>query len=131
MRKADTRAYPLVQDAIDKGYLESGATYMVRGLPDHATANEARLSVGRALVNSNLAKAAWVVDADGVQCNPLKTPCKDEKAPHGVGFRLISKDSGRAYIVRQSGGNPANLKWNPFDRAKPKGFNDDGTPRTA
>lgn len=129
MRQPDRRAYPLVQEALDQGFLASGATYTVKDIPDHAAANEARLSVGRALTANNLARAVWVADSDGVPCNPLKTPCKDESAKHQVCFRLISKTVARAFIVQQSGGDPSKMKYNPFEQRKPKGVNDDGSKR--
>lgn len=129
MRAADERAHPLVQDAIDKGHLESGANYIVHGLPDHATAWQARLPVTRALAHFNLGKACWVVDADGQPCNPKKAPCADENAPHGVAFALYPKDKSRAYIAAQAAGDPSKLKYNPFQPRKKAGLDDQGLPR--
>jgi len=131
MRQGDKRAYPVVQDAMDKGHLDSGEAYIINGLPDHETANQSRLSVGRALVAHNFARAAWVIDADGQPCNPLKEPCKAENAPHGVGFRLIAKNKARAYIAEQTGGDPSKLKYNPFASKKAAAVDDDGRPAIA
>lgn len=122
--KHDDSAHPVVQDAIDKGYMASGANYYVQGLRDHATANQARLSVGRALTFFGLSRTAWVTDADGTPCYKA---CQDAAAPHGVGFRLISRDAGRRYVAEQSGGDPSKLKYNPYmPRRRPR-FNDDGS----
>lgn len=113
----------MVADAIAKGYLESGEKYYVMNLPTHEVANEARRSVVAALRRANLAKASWVVDSDR---NPCYRSCKDPEGPHGVGFQLYSKNAARAYIAAQSKGDPANLKYNPFQRGTRARFNDDG-----
>lgn len=122
-RARDERAHPVVQDAIDKGYLTSGETYWITGLTSHDVANESRLSVGRALEHFGLARAVRVVDELG---NPCWKNCADPDAPHGVSFRLSSKDSARAYIAAQSGGDPSKLKYNPYKKKGPGHFNDAG-----
>jgi hypothetical protein len=123
MRPRDESAHPVVQDAIDRGYLVSGEKYHVPGLMTHDIANTARLSVGRALEHFGLSRAAWVTDADG---NPCFRDCKDPSAPHGVGFQLYTKDGARAHVVRESGGDPAKLKFNPHMPRKTGRFSDDG-----
>ena len=128
MKPADSRSYGVIQHALDSGYKETGEPYVVKGLPTHTIANEARLSVGRGLAHYNLSRACWVVDGDG---NPCYQNCVDENAPHGVAFRLLSKQAGRAYIVQKTGGDPSKLKYNPWRRKKPTPFNDDGTPPSA
>lgn len=128
MRQADTRAHGVVQDAIDRGFLESGEDYWIRNLPNHQVANESRLSVGRALVHFNLSRTAWVTDADG---NPCYRECVDASAPHGVKFRCFSKTAGRRHIVQQAGGDPSKLKYNPFGKRKNEAFDDDGKPLTS
>jgi hypothetical protein len=121
--KRDERAHGVIQDAIDKGYLDTGAKYMIPGLPGHGVANETRLSIGRGLVHFGLCKSAWVADSDGTPCY---RDCQDPEAPHQAGFELHSKNKGRRYLVEQTGGNPAKLKYNPFSPGRPGRFNDSG-----
>lgn len=126
LRKADTRGHGVVQDALDRGFLASQETYRVPGMPDHATANEARLSVGRALAHFNLPKAAWVVDESG---KPCYRACKSPDAPHGVAFRVYSKNAARAYVVAKTGGDARKLKYNPFERRSVAALDDAGNQR--
>jgi hypothetical protein len=123
MRLRDERAHPVVQDAYVKGYLDTGADYPVRGLASHEVANQVRLSVQRAQVHLGFAEAARVVDEDG---NPCFRACRDPLAPHGVTFRLWSKNGARAHVFRQSAGDPANLKYNPWKRPDPAMVDDRG-----
>lgn len=125
LQQADDRAHDVVQQALDEGHLESGEPFLISPMPTHTIANDARLSVGRALVHFNLSRTAWVVDGDG---EPCYRDCKDENAPHGVKFRLFSKNAGRRHIVQQAGGDPSKLKYNPFEKRKTTAFDDDGKP---
>jgi hypothetical protein len=119
----DERAHDVIQDAVDKGYLDTGRKYIVPGLPSHEAANQARMSITRGLHHFGLSPAAWVTDADGNQCGK---GCSTPDAPHGAGFELHSKDSARKYIVRQTGGDPSKLKFNPYAPPRPARFNDAG-----
>ena len=121
MPRADTRADPVVEDAIERGYVGSGNAYIIDGITDHNTANDARRSVNRAANRRNLSAACWVVNQAGESC---WRDCADGNAPHGVRFRLHPKNEARAHIYQQTGGDPANLKYNPWRRT-PK-FTDDG-----
>jgi hypothetical protein len=125
LRPRDERAHPVVQDAYDKGYLDTGADYAIRGLASHDVANEVRLSVGRAQAHLGFSQAARVVDEAGMPCWKA---CADPSAPHGVTFKLWSKDGARAHVFRQSGGDPANLKFNPWQKADPALVDDHGKP---
>lgn len=119
----DERAHDVIQDAVDKGHLDTGRAYHVPGLPDHDTANEARRAITRGLHHFGLSPAAWVTDADGNQCY---RDCKDPKAPHGAAFELHSKNAARKHIVKQTGGDPSKLKFNPYSPARRGRFDDSG-----
>lgn len=119
----DERAHGVIQDAVDKGHLDTGRKTYVGGLPDHDTANEARKAVTRGLGHFNLAPTAWVTDEAG---EPCWKSCKDPTAPHGVGFELHSKNAARKYIVDKTGGNPSQLRYNPYAQTRPGRFDDDG-----
>ncbi|HEY1706407.1 MAG TPA: hypothetical protein VGG75_42585 [Trebonia sp.] len=114
-QERDERAHAIVQDAVDKGYEDSGAKYHVPNLKNHDTANETRKIVARALEHFGYPRAAWVTDKDGTPCY---RGCKDPDAPHGVGFQLHSKTKARAYVVGTTGGDPSKLKWNPHSRRR-------------
>lgn len=121
---ADTRADPVIAYAIEHGYLDSGEVFRVP-MPDHDAANEGRLSVNRSCKRQNLSPGAWVDDQDGQQCNPLKSPCQDPDAPHFTSFKLWNKNGGRTHVFRQTGGDPAKLKYNPWMRKSPR-YDDQG-----
>ena len=123
--KADTRADPVLDYAIEHGYLESGEVFDV-AMDSHDSANDGRLSVNRAARRRNLAPGAWVADADGNPCNPLKTPCADPAAPHYTRFRLWPKNEARTHIFRSTGGDPAQLKYNPWTSHKRARHDDSG-----
>ena len=125
MRPRDERAHPVVNDALDRGYLDSGREYPVDGIIGHQAANQARLSVKLAATHLGVSAACWVVDQAG---NPCPQDCEPSDTPHGVRFRLHSKAAARAYVTRQAGGNPANLRYNPFQRGEPRRFDDNGQP---
>jgi hypothetical protein len=86
-------------------------------------ANEVRLSVGRAATHLGVSDACWVVDQAG---NPCQRDCQAPGAPHGIRLRLHSKNAAREYVTRQSGGDPANLRYNPFQRGEPRRVDDNG-----
>lgn len=123
MRQRDERAHAVIQDAIDRGFLASGADYVVAGLPNHETANQSRLSIGRGLTHFGFARAVRVIDEAG---SPCFRACADENAPHGVSFRLLTKNSARAHLAVQTRGDPAKLKYNPFQRNQTPRYDDDG-----
>lgn len=122
--KADTSADPIIALAIERGYLNQDVPFDVP-MPNHEAANKGRLSVNRSARRQNLSPAAWVAGEDGEPCNPAKSPCPDPEAPHYVRFRLWAKDAGRVHVFRQSGGDPANLKYNPWARKGPR-YDDTG-----
>lgn len=128
MRPRDERAHPVVQDALDRGYLDSGTPYPIDGIPTHDAANEARLAVNRAGRHFNVSTPSWVVDEAG---HPCYRDCADPGAPHGVRFRVHSKDAARMHVHQQTGGDPAKLKYNPFQRSSGPRFEDDGRPIAA
>ena len=116
-RDRDERAHGVVQDAIDKGYTDTGRPYPIAGMPDHDTARAAQQSVMRALAHFGFPTAAWVTDNDGNQCG---RDCQAPGTPHGVAFELHSKDAARRYVVRQTGGDPSKLKFNPYEQRRPR-----------
>lgn len=118
---ADTRADPLIAHAIAQGYLDTGEPYTVPATwPSHQAANEVRLSLNRSARRQNLSPGAWVTDHDGNQCNPLKNPCPAPDGPHLVKIKLWTKNQGRTHVFRQTGGDPARLKYNPWRRKSPR-----------
>ena len=119
----DERAHGVIQDAIDKGYLDTGQKYIVGGLPSHDIANQTRVAITRGLVHFGLAPAAWVTDQAGEQC---WKDCADPDAPHGAGFELHSKNEARKHVVRQTAGDPAKLKFNPYSPPRQGRFDDNG-----
>jgi hypothetical protein len=123
LRQRETRGHAVVRDAIDRGYINSDQVYVIPPAATHEQANEARKWIKVAGDHYGVSAAPWVTDQDGMQCWKA---CRDLYAPHGVNFKLWSKDEGRRHVVRQSGGNPANLKYNPFRRAEPRLVDDAG-----
>jgi hypothetical protein len=121
--RRDERAHPVIRDAIDKGHVTSGEPYPVNGFAGHDAANQGRLSVRRAGEHLGVSIACWVCDSDGTPCYKS---CKDPDAPHGIRIRLFSKKSARAKVVEDSGGDPANLKYNPFRRVSGPILDDHG-----
>jgi len=119
----DERAHPVVTHAIDNGYVITGAPYPIDGFATHDAANAGRRSIRLAGQHLGVSVAAWVTDADGERCYKS---CADPNAPHGVRFRLFTKESGRQKVVTDSGGDPANLKYNPFRGAAPRLLDDQG-----
>lgn len=123
LRPRETRGHAVVSDAIDRGYINSDQVYVIPPAGTHDQANEARRWIKVAGDHLGVSAAAWVTDMDGMQCWKA---CRDPNAPHGVRFKLWSKDEARKHVVRESGGNPVNLKYNPFSRGDPRRVNDAG-----
>ncbi len=123
MRPRDERAHPVVRDAIERGYVQSGEVYPVDGLPSHETANQARKSIRAAGEHLGVAVAAWVADADG---NPCWKDCADPQAPHRACFRLFPKETARQHVATETGGDPSKLKYNPWKKAEPRLVDDKG-----
>jgi hypothetical protein len=113
MRPRDESAHGVVTDAINQGYIGTDRPYPIRGIQGHEAANQARLSINRAGRHLGVSIACWVVDNDGEGC---WKDCQDPQAPHGVFFRLHSKNQARGHVVASTGGDPAKLKYNPFKR---------------
>ena len=112
----DERAHPVIKHMIEHGYLESGDVYVLPLLPDHATANQARLSVNRAARHLGAGIAAWVTDHAGENC---WQNCADPAAPHGCRLRIFPKNAARRYVNQQAGGDPEKLRYNPY-RKRPR-----------
>lgn len=121
---ADTRADPIVAKMVADGYLNTGESFDIP-MPTHDAANEGRLSFNRSARRQNLSPGAWVAGEDGEPCNAAKNPCPDPDGPHYLRAKLWHKDRGRGHIFRESGGDPAKLKYNPWDR-KTRKFSDSG-----
>jgi hypothetical protein len=122
MRQPDKRAYPLLQDAIDGGWVGNRQPYPVENFNTHDAANAGRKSVLKAGRHFNVSVSAWVTDASGENCY---RQCKNPDAPHGIRFMLFSKNEGRAYIAGIAEGDPGKLKYNPFAKRAAK-LDDDG-----
>ena len=120
MRAPDESAHRLIQHAINRGYVDNGEPFLLPGLRDHASANDARVSVARALEHFNLGRAAWVIDANG---EPCYRDCRNPSAPHGIGFQLHSKNKARQHVAQR---DQAEVKYNPFLRRQSPRFDDNG-----
>lgn len=127
MRPADKRGDPYVDDYLARYGLDSEQVYTIRGFPSHEAANEGRLSVQRSARRQNLGPSVWVADEAGERCGPRSADCGALDAPHQVRFRLWSKDRAREHVFRESGGDPANLKFNPW-AGRGRRFSDSGQP---
>ena len=119
----ETRGHGVVRDAIDRGLIDTGQEYVIPPAGTHEQANAARKWISTGAAHYGVSAAAWVTDQDGIQCWKA---CRDANAPHGIRFKLWSKDEARKHIVRQSGGNPANLKYNPYRRGERRLIDDQG-----
>jgi hypothetical protein len=123
MRQRDESAHPVVEDAIERGYIDTSRIYPINGFTTHHAANEGRLSINRAGQHLGVSISSWVTDQGG---EPCYRQCQDLQAPHGVHFRVWSKNSARQHVYHQSGGDPANLKYNPFAKKKGPAVDDAG-----
>jgi hypothetical protein len=125
----DTRADPVIAAAIEQGYLDSDEAYILPAeFPSHAVANEIRLSVNRSANWQGLSPGCRVTDLDGNRCYDPKGPggcATDPDSPHLVHLKLWSKKNGRTHVFRQTGGDPAKLKYNPWARKGPR-YDDSG-----
>lgn len=112
----DERAHPVVQDAIDKGYMNTDRNYVVRGFDSWDSANEGRRSIYRATTHL------------GVSCSSRTNEdiYEDDDGTFYLHFRLYSKSHGRAQIAKVYGGNPANLPYNPFAKKSQRTVDDYG-----
>ena len=119
----ETRGHAVVKHAIELGYIDTGQEYPIPPAGTHEQANAARKWINSAADHYGVSAAAWVTDQDGIQCYKA---CRGPELPHGLRFKLWSKDEARKHVVRQSGGNPANLKYNPFRRADQRLVDDSG-----
>lgn len=126
LRPRDERGHPVVRDAIERGFVHTEAVYEdIPALPSHQVANKSRQLIKNAGQHLGVSIGAWVTDQDG---NPCWKDCADPDAPHYVRFRLFTKNSGRAKVVKDTGGDPSKLKYNPFARNSPRILDDDGKP---
>ncbi len=89
MRPRDESAHPVVEDAIDKGYLDTGRIYPIPGFTTHQAANEGRLSINRAGQHLGVSVSGWVTDQAGERCYQ---GCQDPRPPtafiSGSGARI-------------------------------------------
>lgn len=109
----DTRAHGVIEKYLSEHRADSG-TEMTIPMPDHRSANEGRLSVRRGARHFGVSAAAWVTGQDREQCPG--EDCPDPQAPHALVFALWSKDTARTHVFRETAGNPANLKFNPWSK---------------
>lgn len=119
---ADTSADPVIAKMIEAGYLGSDTPFDIP-MQDHDSANRGRLSVNRSARRQNLSPGAWVADEAGEPCYP---PCAAPEAPHYLRVKLWAKKDARTHIFRQTGGDPAKLKYNPWARQGNR-YGDDGS----
>ena len=131
-RTADTRGDPVVEEAIERGHVGSDTAYDVPAMPSHQIAREAARLIRNAAKRRNLSCGCWIEAQDhpgpcydGWKGNP---PCPAPDGPHTVRFKLWAKTAGRTYIGRTSGGDPANLKYNPWGKAPIQRYDDTGAP---
>lgn len=131
MREPDRRADPVVEDALKRGFMDSGTAYEIPGFPTHDAAAEGMRCLHRSAKRMNVGMAAWVCDDQGEQCwqkgRPVSEYCYDPQGVHRVHFRIWSKNSARAHVLEQSGGDPANLRYNPWERKQKTRVSDDGS----
>ena len=118
MRPRDERGHPVLQDAIDHGYLESPEYYTVPGFTSWEAANEGRKAVNNAARHLQVSCSARqrediLAAADGT---------------FTLRFRIFPKNQGRRHVLQATGGDPANLAYNPFARAQGPGAGENGAP---
>ena len=108
MRPRDESGHPVVQDAIDQGYVGTGRYYVIPGFASQDAAEQGRKSVNNAARHM------------GVSCSCRAGEDVQEltDGTWQVRFRLWPKNHGRTYVHQQAGGDPSNLSYNPFERAQ-------------
>lgn len=120
----DERAHPVMQDAIDRGFLEQGTArgresepYWLPGFPTHAVANAARRSVYAAAKHM------------GVSCSSRtgEDIIEQEDGTFAVRFWIMSRDSAKRRVLETTGGDPSKLAYNPFARRSKRVIADDGS----
>lgn len=120
----------MLEDALKRGFLDSDEAYQIPGFPGHAAAAEGMQSLYRAARRMNLGFGARVYDETGQQCwekgKRVEEYCYDPQAPHMVDFRIWSKNSTRAHVLEESGGDPSRLRYNPWARPQKTRVTDDG-----
>ncbi len=116
MRPRDESAHPVVRDAIDKGFVGSGRYYTVDGFTSHEAANAGRRSINNAARHLGVSCSS----AEAADCQQLTD------GTYRVRFRLWPKNSGRAHVTSQSGGDPSKMPYNPFRRAEGPAMDDEG-----
>ena len=109
----DTRAHGIIEWYLGEHGADSGYEHTTPAAGGHDAANEGRLCIRRGARHFGLSAAAWVIGPDG---QPCVYDCQDPQAPHALVFSLHSKERGRAYVGRETGGDPARLKYNPYAR---------------
>lgn len=116
MRPRDERAHPVVKDAIESGYINTGKYYEVRGFASEAVAQDSRRSIYAACRHLN------------VSCSSRSGEDVLEMTDSTwmVRFRIFTKEHGRAHVLAQSGGDPSKLAWNPFERGETAVVDDSG-----
>jgi hypothetical protein len=116
MRPRDERGHPVVQSAIDQGFVGTGQPFIIRGFPTRQAAEEGRKSVNAAAkhlgVSCSSRQGEHVIDSGN--------------GTFELHFRLFSKNSAREYIARTTGGDPSKLAYNPYQRAAPRIMDDNG-----
>lgn len=117
LRPRDESAHPVVRHAIETGYLGTGQSYVISGFTSHEAAQAGRRSVNTAARHL------------GVSCSSRykEDVWEGEDGSWSLQFRIFSKDSGREFIARQTGGDPSKLAYNPFRRGEPRIIADDGS----
>jgi|SRR5579859_3044103 len=120
----DERAHPVMQDAIDKGYVERGTAqgrdsdpYWIPGFPSHKVANEARRSIYCAAKHF------------GVSCSSRTNEdiIEQEDGTFTLRFWIMSRDSAKRRVLETTGGDPSKLAYNPFKRRNQRMIADDGS----
>jgi hypothetical protein len=113
-QERDERAHPLIERYLSL-HGADGTEETVPRFGDHATMNGWRLSLNRGARHFGLSPAVIVIDQDGEQCY---LDCADPAAPHGVRFAFFQLDAGKAHVLRQSNGQPGQMKYNPYLRGQ-------------
>ena len=116
MKPRDESAHPVVKHAIEQGYLDTSKDYVIPGFDTHEAANEARKSVYRACRHLN------------VSCSSKEAEDIDQltDSSYRLRFRIFSKEHGRRHMSEVTGGDPANLPYNPFAKGEAPLVDDHG-----